>query len=157
MRGVWRKAMRFSSSAEETFNKQKWKQDCEKGEMWKRLERYFKASFCIDKINRKALGPLGQEEDSHLKLLLLVARTQTSVGNVNLWMFLIVSHYWSWAHLMVYLRSADSEGRPGAGGGGRRLPHDGARLHGHGRARDLPWLGRRGIQVSLIVFSVFKW
>ena len=49
----------------------------------------------------------------------------------------------------VYCRSADSEGGPGAWCGGRRLPHDGARLHGHGWPRDLPWLGRRGIQVYL--------
>ena len=60
------------SAAEETFNKQKWKQDCEKGEMWKRLERYFKASFCIVKINRKARGPLGEDRRSHQKLLLFL-------------------------------------------------------------------------------------
>ena len=57
---------------------------------------------------------------------------------------------------MVYLRSADSESSPGAGGGGGSLSHDGPRLHGHGRPRDLPWLGRRGIQVSLFLFSNYK-
>ena len=35
------------------------------------------------------------------------------------------------------LRSADGEGGPGAGGGGRRLSHDGTRLHGHGRTGNL--------------------
>ena len=45
-------------------------------------------------------------------------------------MLLTVSH--------SLLRSADGEGGPGAGGGGRRLSHDGTRLHGHGRTGNLP-------------------
>ena len=40
--------------------------------------------------------------------------------------------------LPVLLRSADGAGGPGAGGGGGRLPDDGTRLHGNGRAGNLP-------------------